>query len=139
MQMLIVALLGSQSHQRPQSKKKVAKQEGLYVPNGIFETVESEYGAKQAIVEENWLQKLDKAYPNMPSPDRAEICRICSSHFLGRVTTPQMTPTAIAIRTYVLDRYTEFKSLSRDKLDMEAASKAHQEASRILSIWRGKD
>lgn len=109
------------------------------MPSGIFETVKSEYGAKQAMVEESWLQKLDEAYPNMPSPDRAEIFHLCSSHFSGRVTTPQMIHTAIAIQTYVRDRYTELNSLSLGELDKEAVSKAHQETSRILSIWHGKD
>jgi hypothetical protein len=90
------------------------------------------------MVEEKWSKKLDKAYPNIPSTDRAEIRRLCDEQS-GRTTTPDMAGTDTIIRRYVLDRYTKFKSISHYSSNMEAVREAHQEASNILSRWRGKD
>uniref|UniRef100_A0A0B7KSF8 DUF2293 domain-containing protein n=1 Tax=Bionectria ochroleuca TaxID=29856 RepID=A0A0B7KSF8_BIOOC len=113
------------------SKKKLAKQYGLYIPKAIFEKVKSQYDARKATAEQEWSQKLDMKYPHMPSKDKAKIQRLSSSPFL------KSESIAVDIRRYVLDHYTEFESLSCIKPDTEAAAKAHQEADRILSAWRG--
>ncbi|KAK7224220.1 hypothetical protein V2G26_012223 [Clonostachys chloroleuca] len=123
------------AYYRPRSKKKLAKQYGLYIPKAIFEKVKSQYDARKATAEQEWSQKLDKIYPHMPSKDKAEVQRLFSSPFLKS----ESIAVGSRIRRYVLDHYTEFQSLSCIKLDTEAAAKARQEADRILSTWRGKD
>ncbi|KAF3361347.1 hypothetical protein VdG1_00956 [Verticillium dahliae VDG1] len=130
-------LMASASDDRtlPSSKKKLARQKGLYVPKSIFEEVKSDYSERKAVEEEKWLQKLDKVYPNMPSTDRTKICRLCSSQFLKS----KVVDRDITILRYVQDRYTALKALSHDELSAEAAAKARQEADKILSVWRGKD
>lgn len=105
------------------------------MPKDIFKEVESEYSERKAAEKEKWLQRLDKAYPNMPSKDRTEICRLCSSQSLK----PEVASRDITILHYVQDRYTILKGLSWDRQSMEVAAKARQEADKILSVWRGKD
>lgn len=105
------------------------------MPKDIFKKVESDYSERKAVEKEKWLQKLDKAYPNMPSKDRAEICRLCSSQFLK----PKIDQRDIAVLHHVQDRYTALKGLSWDRQSMEVVAKARQEADKILSVWRGRD
>lgn len=91
---------------------------------------------RKGVEEEKWLQELDKVYPNMPSTDRTEICRLCSSQFLKS----KVIIRDIVILRYVQDRYTAMKkALYHHNLSAEAAAKARQEADEILSVWRGKD
>ncbi|KAH8756028.1 hypothetical protein F5883DRAFT_174642 [Diaporthe sp. PMI_573] len=122
---------------RPESKKKPAKQQGLFVPKGILEKVKSNFDERTAFSEEEWWQELEKGYPNIPPADKAEIHRRCYLPFSDRTTKPEWTNTFVKMRQYVLERYTAFKSLAIDECNMEAAAKAHREADKILSIWRG--
>lgn len=124
------------SSQRPRSKKKkTPKPLGLCVPKDIFDKVETDYIAKKAVADEKWLQRLDKAYPNMPAMDRVEVRRrSCSRNYLE-----MKSDTDIVVLRYVQERYTELDTVFSRAKDPESVEKAHQEAARILSKWRGKD
>ncbi|KAK8025987.1 hypothetical protein PG990_003810 [Apiospora arundinis] len=123
------------AYYRLRSRKKVAKQCGLYVPRGIAADVESQYDARKEMADKERSQKLDKAYPNMPSKDKVKIGLLCNE----QSAISKRRDTSLIVRRYVLDRYTAFNSLSWPESGTEAFAKANEEADKVLSIWRGKD
>jgi hypothetical protein len=120
---------------RPQSKKKPAKHNGLYVPKDTFEKARSYYYARIELAKQKWSRKLVKTYPGMPFTDKTELRRFCFSHSLAS----KQAEVKFTIHKYVLDHYTSFEHLCREESSKEAIDEAHQKAKRIMSIWRGRD
>ncbi|CAH0028774.1 unnamed protein product, partial [Clonostachys rhizophaga] len=123
------------AYYRHKSKKKSAKQEGLYVPKDIFEKVKSEYERRKTLADEKVLRSLTKNYPNMPPADKAKIFQRCCD---PETLKPMMYNTHNVVYSHIRDRYTAFKSVSGDKASSKGVNEAHRQAEEILSNWKGK-
>lgn len=121
------------------NSKTSARQDGLYVPGGILETVESDFKARKAKAGEKWLRKLDKDFPNIPSTDRAKIHRRYFSPSRRTIdnTFPSMWRDNLpaSLWRYILHRYTAFTSLRRRNANQQEISATHGKADKILSAW----
>jgi hypothetical protein len=126
---------------RPESRKKLAAQIGLYVPSNIFEKVVTEFEAKRVGIEEKLWRALDKKYPQIPSTAKNELHRLISSRCPSLTGKSALDHSELTIYAYVRDRYTPFKSLAPygENRDTDAIARAHQKAQEILASWRGDD
>ncbi len=125
---------------RHRTRKKPAKQIGLYVPSDIFDKVNSEFEAKRAKRDEKLWRDLNRDYPQMPPADKKELHRLISLLYPGVTGKSPLDRSTLIIYDYVRDRYTPFKSLDyRGGLYSEAIARAHERAREILAAWRGED
>ncbi|KAG6069270.1 hypothetical protein E4U16_005217 [Claviceps sp. LM84 group G4] len=111
-----------------------AGQSGLYVPERILATVTSQY---EKIIDRRDMKVVrivNRNYPRMPSEDKAEFRKRCSSPLVRPLSENDIASLA---RRYARDRYTAFLSLSRSEGNKKAREEACREAAQIASSWCG--
>ncbi|KAG6027694.1 hypothetical protein E4U19_001913 [Claviceps sp. Clav32 group G5] len=112
----------------------LAGQSGLYVPEHIFATVTSQYEKRIDRRDMKVVRVVNREYPRMPSEDKAEFRKRCSSPLVRPLSENDI---GILARRYARDRYTAFLSLSRSEGNKKAREEACREAAQIVSSWRG--
>ncbi|KAG6029962.1 hypothetical protein E4U40_000202 [Claviceps sp. LM458 group G5] len=112
----------------------LADQTGLYVPEHIFATVTSQYEKRIDKRDMKVVRVVNREYPRMPSEDKAEFRKRCSSPLVRPLSENDI---GILARRYARDRYTAFLSLSRSGGNKKAREEACREAAQIVSSWRG--
>ncbi|RMZ71135.1 hypothetical protein GMOD_00005646 [Pyrenophora seminiperda CCB06] len=132
----------------PETRKKPATKIGIYVPEGTFDKVQSEFQAKRVKLEEDLLRALEKEYPNIPPVDKDKLhLSILEEypHVTGISTLSPKVPSLA--RDYVrrqcttpgkhsLILYNIGRSLGNTSIS-EPLQKINQKINEVLTDWRG--